>query len=418
MKVTQLTAREILDSRGIPTIETKIKLSDGTIAKGAVPSGASTGTTEAFELRDNDPKRYFGQGVLKAVENVNSTIAQAITGKDFNSQQELDQELINIDGTPNKSKLGGNAILSVSMAFCRATALSKKMPLYKYFQELSQNQKVETPQLQILIMEGGKHGNWVTDFQEYMLIPRKEIFTSVAESIRAGAEIFKATHDVLNEKNYDTAIGYEGAYAPSELKSNLEPIEIIISGIEKAGFKPGNEILLGLDIAASEFYKDGKYHLKREEKVLNTNEWIELQKQMFQNYPIWSIEDSLHEEDWEGWTKLTHDLHQDYQIVGDDLLTTNTQRIQKAIQLKAVNSVLIKINQIGTITETLEAIKLSESAGLATIISHRGGETNDDLIADLAMGTSSTQTKFGGPDRGERIAKYNRLLEIEQELTV
>jgi len=416
MKIKFISAREILDSRGRPTVEAKLTLSDGTTAKGGVPSGASTGATEACELRDGDQNRYFGKGVLNAVKNVNKTIAKAIENKEFATQEELDKALIDLDGTENKSKLGGNAILAVSMAFCRATALSKQIPLYRYFQDLSGNETIETPQLAILIMEGGEHGNWVTDFQEYMVIPKREIFTTAAESIRAGAEIWKATHDILAGKKYDTAVGFEGAFSPSEIKSNIEVFEIILDGVEKAGYKPREEILLAIDVASSEFYKEGRYHLHREDKILTTQDWLDVQTDWYKRYPIWSVEDPLDQEDWDGWTQLVEKIGDKYQVVGDDLLTTNTKRIQKAVDTKAVNSVLIKINQIGTITETIEAIQLSDKVGFTTMISHRGGETNDDLIADLAMGTSSWQTKFGGPCRGERIAKYNRLLEIEIEL--
>lgn len=416
MKITAIKAREILDSRAIPTIETSLTLDNSITAKGAVPSGASTGSTEAHELRDNDKNRYFGKGVLKAVNNVNNEIAQHIINKDFKSQAELDQALIQLDGTENKSRLGGNAILSVSMAFCKASAQSKQIPLYKYFQKLSNNNQIQTPQLNILIMEGGKHGNWATDFQEFMIIPRREKFTSIAQSLRAGAEIFHSTHEILLEKNYSVTVGFEGAFAPREIQSNAEAFEIILSGIEKAGYKPHEQILLGIDAAASEFYTDKKYNLKRENKILTTEEWIRFQIELYDKYPIWSIEDTLHEEDWDGWKKLTQMVGNTMQIVGDDLLTTNVKRIQKAIDMQAANSVLIKINQIGTITETLQAIQLADQAQYTTMISHRGGETNDDLIADLVMGTSSWQTKFGGPDRGERLAKYNRLLEIEQLL--
>lgn len=413
MKPTSLHAREILDSRGVPTVETRITFEDGSTATGAVPSGASTGTSEAFELRDGDPKRYAGQGVLKAVNNVNTTIAQAILLRDFPTQADLDNKLKELDGTPNKSTFGANAVLSVSMAFCRATAISKKIPLYRYIQELSGTKTIVTPQLSILIMEGGKHGDWSTDFQEFMIIPKRDQFTTVKESLRAGAEIFKATHDVLVEKKYSATVGYEGAFAPREIKSNTEALDIIMTGIDKAGYKSGEQIVLGLDAAASEYFKDGQYTLHRENKTFNPDDYISWIKSWCNNYPIWSLEDMLSEEDWPTWSKLTAELGKDHQIIGDDLLTTNTERIQKAIELKACNSVLIKINQIGTITEAIAAIQLSDTAGYTTMISHRGGETNDDFIADLVMGTTSWQTKFGGPDRGERLAKYNRLLEIE-----
>lgn len=413
MKITKLHAREILDSRGIPTIETTLELADGSSGKGAVPSGSSTGSLEAHELRDDDPTRYSGKGVLEAVENVNKTISDKIVDKTFETLDDLDDTLIDLDGTENKSKLGGNAILSVSMAFCRALAQSEGLELYEFFQDLTGTKNTDAPQLSILIMEGGKHGNWATDFQEYMVIPKLEQFPTVAEAIQAGSEIFWATYNILDQKGYATSVGFEGAFAPAEIASNTEAFEIILAGIEKAGYAPESEIMLGIDAAASEFYTGGKYNLRRENKVLTTDQWIDLQIEWFDKYPIWSIEDTLHEEDWMGWGKLTSMVGENLQVVGDDLLTTNVERIQQAIDSNAVNSVLIKINQIGTISETLDAIELADSADYTTIISHRGGETNDDFIADLVMGTSSWQTKFGGPDRGERLAKYNRLLEIE-----
>lgn len=416
MKIKNLHAREILDSRGIPTLETSLELSDGIQAKASVPSGASTGDTEANELRDGDPTRYNGMGVLKAVDIVNTTIANALIDRNFNSLKELDDTLISLDGTSDKSHLGGNSILSVSMAFCRAAAQNEDLPLYSYLKKLSGTKDIESPQLSVLVMEGGKHGNWATDFQEYMIIPQNEIFTSVAESLQAATKVFHAIRDILDEKHYSTGVGLEGAFAPRELTSNTEAFEIMLAGIEKAGFIPQDEIILSLDAAASEFYLGGMYHLRRENKELTTDEWISLQAEWFKQYPIWSIEDTLHQEDWSGWSKLTELLGNEMQIVGDDLITTNVERIRKAIELKAVNSIIIKINQIGTISESLEAINLADSAGFTTIVSHRGGETNDDFIADLVMGTSSWQTKFGGPDRGERVAKYNRLLEIEEEV--
>jgi enolase len=415
MKVLSVKAREILDSKATPTIETQLILEDGSIGLGAVPSGASTGTTEALELRDGDPDRYMGKGVLQAVENVNVKIAKAIEGEDFQTQEDFDKFLIELDGTENKSKLGGNSILSCSMAFSKAMAFSQDIPLYKYFQNLSGYDNLEVPQLNVLIVEGGKHGNWATDFQEYMVVLKKEKFPTIAESVRAGAEIFKATHDVLDDKGYSTAVGFEGAYAPVQIKSNTEAFDIMLAGIEKAGYKPEEEVTLAIDAAASEFYDDGKYNLKREDVSLTSDEWIDMQIEWYKKYPVFSLEDTMDEEDWEGWSKLMDKVGDKYQIVGDDLLTTNTKRIQRSIDEKAANAVLIKINQIGTITETLDAIHLSDSAGFNTMISHRGGETNDDLIADLVIGTSSWQTKFGGPDRGERVAKYNRLMQIENE---
>jgi enolase len=423
MKIKTVQAREILDSRGIPTIESKIELTDGTVAIGAVPSGASTGSTEVLEMRDGDPERYFGKGTLKAVDIVNGEIAGAIVGKEFASQEEFDKTLIELDGTPLKARLGGNSILSVSMAFCRATAKSKKLELYEYFGEMywGENvapQKYDMPQPMILILEGGVHGNWATDFQEYMVVPLKERFPVYSEALRAGAEIFKATHDLLVKKGYSGTVGFEGAFAPIQIRSNLEAFEILMEGTRIAGYKPGEEIVFAIDIASSEFYdiETKSYNLRREGAQLSSEEWLDVQAKWYNQFPLWSIEDPMHEEDWDGWQDFMTRFGEDHQVVGDDLLTTNVDRIKKGIELNACNSVLIKLNQIGTVTETLSAIKLSEEAGFASIISHRGGETNDDMVSDLVVGTAAWQSKFGGPDRGERLAKYNRLLEIERRL--
>jgi len=424
MKIKHLWAREILESRGVPTISAMIELEDGTIAKSEVPAGASTGETEVHELRDGDPNRYFGKGVLKAVENVNTIIADSIKGKDFKTQFELDSHLIELDGTPLKSKLGGNAILAVSMAFCRASALSQKKQLYNYFGQMYWGDSfdptdIKLPDPTILVMEGGLHGNWATDFQEFMVLPQGPTFNSFSDKLRAGAEIFKVLHDILVKKGYSATVGFEGAYAPQEIKSNTEAFDLILQAVEQAGYKAGDQITLCIDAAASEFYNKNKglYELKRENLQLTSDEWIDLQDEWYRKYPISSIEDTMDQEDWDGWVKLTTRLGDSIQIIGDDLLTTNVKRISKAIKLKAVNSVLIKLNQIGTVSETINAIRMSEMAGYSAVISHRGGETNDDMIADLVVGTSASQSKFGGPDRGERLAKYNRLLEIEELIT-
>lgn len=423
MKIRNIHAIEILDSRGIPTVSATVELDDGSFAKGEVPSGASTGESEVLELRDGDPKRYFGKGVLKAVENINTTIFYSVKGKNFKTQFELDTHLIQLDGTPQKSKLGGNAILAVSMAFCRASAISQHKQLFNYFGEMYWGSSfnpadLKMPNPMILIMEGGQHGNWATDFQEFMVIPQGPTFTNYAEKLRAGAEIFKALHDILVEKKYAATVGFEGAFAPQEIQSNTEAFDLILSAIEKAGYRPGDDITLSIDAAASEFYHQntGLYELKRENKSLTSDEWLDLQEEWIRKYPISSIEDTMDEEDWEGWVKLTSRLGDSIQIIGDDLLTTNVKRINKAIKMKAVNAVLIKLNQIGTVSETINAIRMSEIAGYHAVVSHRGGETNDDMIADLVVGTSADQSKFGGPDRGERLAKYNRLLEIEHLL--
>lgn len=417
-KIKTIHAREILDSKGEPTVEVEVTLEDGTVALAGVPSGASTGATEALELRDGDPQRYGGKGVLKAVDNVNTKIAKVLLGKDASNQRVIDQTMIDLDGTESKSHLGGNAVVAVSMAVCMAAAKSQGKKLYQYFGQLQGNNKFVLPQPQILIMEGGKHGNWATDIQEYMVVPLRTSLKTFAKRLQAAAEIFYATESILLEKGYCAGVGYEGGFCPQELRSNEEVLEIIIQGIDKAGYKPGAEVSLAIDGAATSFFNNGKYILRSEGGLtLKPREWRQKLIEWTKKYPICSIEDGLAEEDWSEWVYLTSQLGDRVQIVGDDLLTTNVKRIRKAIELKAVNSVLIKPNQIGTVTETLEAIKLSDSAGFTTVISHRSGETNDDMIADLVVGTTSWQSKFGGPDRGERLAKYNRLLRIEEELS-
>lgn len=417
MKIKDIQGLEILDSKGVPTVSVKVELEDGTVAFGEVPSGASTGSTEAHELRDDDPKRHNGKGVLKAVANVNTEIKNLLVGQDVDQQEKIDQMMIKLDGTENKSRLGGNALVGTSMAVCRAAAQTQNLPLYKYFGQLSGNQDFSLPQPQILLLEGGKHGNWSTDCQEYFAIPKKEKFSSFSEMLRAGAEIFLALGKILNNKSYATGVGFEGAYMPQQIQSNEEAFGLMVEAIKKAGYQPGEQVFLGLDAAASEFYQNGEYVLKSEGELrLKPRDWTNKIIDWSRKYPIWSMEDMHAEEDWDEWIYFTSQLGDKIQIIGDDLLTTNVKRIQKAIDLKVVNSVLIKLNQIGTVSETLAAIELSNSAGFTTVVSHRGGETNDDMIADLVVGTSSNQSKFGGPDRGERLAKYNRLLWIESEL--
>ncbi|HRI05712.1 MAG TPA: phosphopyruvate hydratase [Candidatus Dojkabacteria bacterium] len=423
MRIKDVKSIEILDSRGYPTLSTKIVLDSGVWAKGEVPSGASTGDTEVLELRDGDKGRYRGKGVLKAVDTVNNQIKKEIVGRDFKSQEEFDKFLIDMDGTKLKTNLGGNSILSLSMAFCRATALEMGILLYEYFAKIYTNDRYDKdffklPNPLILVMEGGLHGNWATDFQEYMVVPDEFRFPNFKEKFRAGAEIFHAMHDILVEKKYSANVGFEGAYAPSELQSNKEAFDIIMEGIERAGYKPYIDFRLAIDVAASEFYDDEKekYVLKREGLELTRTEWLEKQLEWFNEYPIFSVEDTFDQEDWVGWQYLMRNSGDKYQVVGDDLLTTNVERITKGINLKAMNAVLIKLNQIGSVTETIDAIRLTHKSGMKAVISHRGGETNDDMIADLVVGTGSSQSKFGGPDRGERLAKYNRLLEIESEI--
>lgn len=417
MKIKDIHAREILDSKGHPTAEAEVTLENGIKALGQVPSGASTGSTEAVELRDSDSSRYQGKGVLKAVENIKGPIKKLLVGQDAYDQRHIDQLMCDADGTENKAKLGGNAIVAVSMAVCRAAARSQKIPLYQYFGQLSGNDNFVLPQPLILLLEGGKHGNWSTDIQEYFVIPKKEKFESFKERLRVGTEIFHTLEKILKEKGYATGVGYEGAFMPKEIKSNEEAFQLMVEATEKAGYNLPDQVVLGLDAASSEFFVDGQYVLKSEGNLaLTPRGWTKKIIEWTKKYPIWSMEDMHAEEDWDEWIYFTSQVGDHIQVVGDDLLTTNVKRIQKAIDLKAVNSVLIKLNQIGTVTETIEAIKLSHSAGFTTIISHRGGETNDDMIADLVVGASSWQCKFGGPDRGERVAKYNRLLRIEEQL--
>ena len=416
MKISNVFAREILDSRGQPTVEAEVTLEDGVKALGGVPSGASTGKAEAVELRDGDKNRFFGKGVLRAVENINTEIKSVLVGQDAYDQETIDRLMVEKDGTENKGRLGGNAIIGVSMAVCRAVARSQKIPLYQYFGLLSKNTKFELPQPLILVLEGGKHGAWSTDIQEYFVIPKKEAFTTFRERLQVGVEINKSLEKLLEDKNYAIGVGFEGAFMPKEIKSNEEAFSLMVEASEKAGFKMGEQILLGIDAAASEFFENNQYVLKSENLNLNKEQWQEKVLEWTEKYPIWSIEDMFGEDDWESWQSFTQKAGDKIQIVGDDLLTTNPKRIRRAIEEKSCNSVLIKINQIGTISETIEAINLSHQAGLTTVVSHRSGETNDDLIADLCIGTGCWQSKFGGPDRGERVAKYNRLLRIEERL--
>jgi len=416
MKIKNITAREILDSKGDPTIEAQVELENGIKALGQTPSGASTGSSEALELRDHDSKRYQGKGVLKAVANIRGPIKDLLVQKDASKQEAIDQLMIDLDGTDNKSKLGANTIVAVSMAVARVAARAKKLPLYNYLGQLSNNNKFEMPQPMILVMEGGKHGAWATDIQEFMIVPKKDKFSSFALALKAGADVFHQLEKILKAKSYDTGVGFEGAYCPQQIKSNSEAFELIIEAVKKAGYSMPDEIVLAVDAAASEFFTNSKYNLKSEKISFSSKEWTDKIKEWVKKYPLWSLEDMHDEKDWEAWVDLNTQLGQECQIVGDDLLTTNVGKIKKAIDLEAVNSVLIKVNQIGTVTETIKAIKLANKVGFTTVVSHRGGETNDDFIADLVVGSSSDQCKFGGPDRGERLAKYNRLLRIEEEL--
>jgi len=415
--INKVEAREILDSKGNPTVEVDVFV-QGRAFRASAPSGVSTGDSEAIELRDGG-KRYKGKGVLRAVDNINNLIAPEIVGKNPIGQVEIDRLMIDLDNTEQKSKLGANAIVALSMAVCRAGAHVLGLPLYEYVGKLSGNTDFNIPRPQILVMEGGKHGNWATDIQEFMIVPKEESFPSFKEMLRAGSEIFYALAEILNEKDYSLGVGYEGGFCPKEVKSNEEAFELIIEAVKRAGYNMPDDFVLALDAAGSEFFKDGKYILKSgEHKELDPRQWTEKVIEWAKDYPIWSLEDIHNQEDWAEWVYLCSQVGERCQIVGDDLLTTNVKRIERAIDPKAVNAVLIKLNQIGTITETLEAMQLSDSAGFSTIISHRGGETNNDFIADFVVGSTSKQCKFGAPNRGERLAKYNRLLRIEEQLRV
>ncbi len=415
MKISSIHARQILDSRGNPTVEADVILSDGTMGRAAVPSGASTGSHEAVELRDGDKSKYGGKGVLKAVENVNTVIAEALKGEDPERQDKIDELMIELDGTSNKGKLGANAILAVSLAVAKAVALSKKIPLYEYINSLQANpSKILMPVPMMNVINGGKHAKGSTDLQEYIIIPVGA--PSFSEGLRMGTEVFHALSKVLDEKGYLTNVGDEGGYAPSVKQGNEEPFVLISEAIEKAGYKLGGDFVFGLDSAASEFYLMEKYQLKTENRSLNTSEFIKFYQEMAEKYPIASIEDGLFEDDWRGWIELTKAMGDKTQIVGDDFLVTNTQRLSEAIEKKAANAILIKVNQIGTLTETIRAVEMAREAGWNSIMSHRSGETEDTTIAHLAVGLGTGQIKTGSLSRSDRVAKYNELLRIEEEL--
>jgi enolase len=410
--IIHVHAREVLDSRGNPTIETDIILEDGTLGRAIVPSGASTGEREAVELRDGDKKRYSGKGVKKAVENVNKIIAKKITGYDAEDQTGLDEILIALDGTKNKSKLGANAILSVSMAAAHAVSGFYEMPLYRY---IGGTNARTLPVPMMNIINGGKHANNNVDFQEFMIVPVG--FNSFSDALRCGVEVFHSLKNVLHKKNYNTAVGDEGGFAPN-LKSNEEALDIIMEAIEKASYKPGKEVYLALDVASSEMYrKGGKYEFyKSHQKTQDAGGMIKIYEAIVKNYPIISIEDGMAENDWDGWKKITQSLGDKVQLVGDDLFVTNTEILQKGINNGIANSILIKVNQIGTLTETLNAIELAKTNSYTCVISHRSGETEDSTIADLAVATNAGQIKTGSLSRTDRVAKYNQLLRIEEEL--
>ena len=408
--IKNIKAREILDSRGNPTVEVDVFLENGVFGRAAVPSGASTGEYEAAELRDNDKSRYSGKGVLNAVNNVNNEINKTLIGTDVNDQTKIDNTLINLDGTQNKSRLGANAILGVSLASARAASTVNDIPLY---QHLGTTNDFIMPVPMMNILNGGSHANNTVDIQEFMIFPFGA--STFSESLRIGTEIFHKLKSELHKKGLNTAVGDEGGFAPN-LNSNEEAIEIILKSIEKAGYKPGEEVFLALDVAASELYENGEYNLMSENKAFSSSEMTSYLESLVEKYPIISIEDGLDENDWDGWKKLTKSLGQNVQIVGDDLTVTNITRLQKAIDNKSMNSILIKLNQIGTLSETIQAVELARKVNYGAVISHRSGETEDTFIADLSVAMGMGQIKTGSISRSDRVAKYNQLLRIEEHL--
>jgi enolase len=408
--IVDVFGREVLDSRGNPTVEVEVVLEDGTMGRAIVPSGASTGAHEAVELRDGDNDRYNGKGVLQAVENVNEIIAPEVIGMDVTHQVDIDTLMIEMDGTPNKGRLGANAILGVSLAVARAAANYLGIPLYQYIGGVNAR---EIPVPMMNILNGGKHADNNVDIQEFMIIPAGA--TSFTEGMRMAVEIYHTLKKVLNSKGLATAVGDEGGFAPN-LPSNEAAIEVILEAITEAGYQAGKDIFLGLDVAATELYRDGKYHFDSTQQVLSSQEVVDFYASLVERYPVISIEDGLAEDDWEGWKLLTERLGKKIQLVGDDLFVTNTERLAQGIEMGVCNSILIKVNQIGTLTETLDTIEMARRAGYTCVISHRSGETEDATIADIAVATGSGQIKSGAPARTDRVAKYNQLLRIEEEL--
>ena len=408
--IVDIVGREILDSRGNPTVECDVLLESGTMGRAAVPSGASTGSREAIELRDGDKSRYLGKGVLKAVEHINTEISEAVLGLDASEQAFLDKTLIDLDGTENKSRLGANAMRAVSMAVARAAAEESGLPLYRYFGGMG---AVQMPVPMMNVVNGGAHANNNLDIQEFMIIPVGA--PSFREALRYGAEVFHALKKIIHDKGMSTAVGDEGGFTPS-VESHEAAIQLILEAIDKAGFTAGEQIAIGLDCAASEFYKDGMYQLDGEGLVLSSKQWTDVLANWVDKYPIISIEDGMSESDWDGWKILTERLGQKVQIVGDDLFVTNTKIFKEGIDKGIANSILIKINQIGTLTETFAAIEMAKRAGYTAVISHRSGETEDSTIADIAVGTNAGQIKTGSLSRSDRMAKYNQLLRIEEDL--
>jgi enolase len=410
-KIVSIHAREILDSRGNPTVEVDMKLADGAFGRAAVPSGASTGVHEALELRDGDKKRYGGKGVLKAVENVNGSIAKAMVGSDASDQSAVDKAMLTLDGTPNKSKLGANAILGVSLAAARAAANSEKTPLY---QHLSHGTAKLMPVPMFNILNGGVHANWQgTDFQEFMIAPVGA--PNFREALRWGSEVYQSLKGVLKDGGYSVGVGDEGGFAPA-LKKNSDAVDLILKAIEKAGYKGGEQIAIALDPASSGFYEDGKYNLRTENRKVTSSEMVDLYAEWVNKYPIVVLEDGLAEDDWDGWKLLNQTIGKKIELVGDDLFVTNVQRIERGIKENAANAVLIKLNQIGTLTETIAAIDMARKAGWGAMVSHRSGETVDSFIADFTVAMGTGHLKTGAPARGERVEKYNQLMRIEEEL--
>jgi enolase len=414
MEIARIHARQIIDSRGNPTVEADVVLEDGTSGRAAVPSGASTGSNEAVELRDGD-SAFGGKSVMKAIGNVNGVIAEVLVGMDAGDQRAIDQKLIELDGTPNKGNLGANALLAVSLAVAKAAAQSEKIPLYEYFRQISGAERsLRLPVPMMNIINGGKHAAGSTDIQEFMIMPVGA--STFSKAIQMGAEIFHALAKVLKEKGYGTTVGDEGGYAPHVKSGNAEALEFISLAIEKAGYSLGDDIVLALDVAASELYEDGNYRLATENRSLSSDEMVDWLVELAGKYPIASIEDGLAEDDWAGWDKLTARSGEHLQIVGDDLLVTNVSFLKRGIEEKAANAILIKLNQIGTLSETIDAVKMAHDAGWKAVISHRSGETEDTTIAHLVVGLGTGQIKTGSMSRTDRVAKYNELLRIEESL--
>lgn len=410
--ISDIKARQILDSRGNPTVEADVFLEGGGFGRAAVPSGASTGSGEALELRDNDPAKYDGKGVLAAVSNIHDRIKPALLGQDARWQFDIDHTMIDLDGTENKSSLGANAILAVSLATAKAVANQKKIPLYRHFAEISGNSELSLPRPMMNVSNGGMHADWATDIQEYMIMPLSP--DNIYDTVRIGAEVFHNLAKIMKQNGYKTTVGDEGGYAPNVKNGNEEPFQMIVEAIKSSGYEPGRDVVLLTDPASSEFYSDGLYNLKTESKQLNGDEIIAFYEDLINKYPIVSIEDGFAENDWETWQKATAKLGDRLQLVGDDLLVTNPKLLQKAIDERACNSILIKVNQIGSLTEAIEAINLAKANGFTAVVSHRSGETEDTTISHLVVGLGTGQIKTGSMSRSERIAKYNELMRIAE----